>query len=252
MTKFSANLGFLWTDRTLPDAIRAAKAAGFDAVECHFPYDTPIAETNAALIETGLPMLGINTIKGETNGLAAMIGLEEEARTAIDQAISYGQQIGVRYIHVMAGTASGAAAHQCYLRNLRYAAENASIHGIDVLVEPLNPKDAPGYFLNSSEQAVAIIKELAIPNIKLMFDCYHIELIEGDIAGRLDAHLPMIGHIQFASVPDRSAPDSGTVDYAHIFRLLKQMGWSQPVGAEYHATPDTASSLGWMKKLGQS
>ena len=159
--KFSANLGFLWTELSLPDAIRAAKAAGFDAVECHWPYDTDPVNVRDALNDTGLPMLGLNTRRGNVaggeNGLAALPVRMEEARQAIDEALAYASTVGAANVHVMAGVADGAHANQTFLDNLAYACEKAAHRGITILIEPLNPYDAPGYILASTDQAVATI-----------------------------------------------------------------------------------------------
>ena len=253
MPTFSANLGFLWTELGLPEAIRAAKRAGFDAVECHWPYEEDADEVAKALDETGLPMLGLNTRRGDVvagdNGLAAIPGREDEARAAIDEAIAYARAIGAGNIHVMAGKASGKAAHAVFLANLRYAAEQAAPYGLTILIEPLNHHDAPGYFLTTSQQAQEILQQLDSPNIKLMFDCYHIQIMEGDISRRLAQHMPYIGHIQFASVPDRGAPDEGELSYSHIFTHIDQLGWTMPLGAEYKPNGSTEASLGWMKTL---
>ena len=251
--KFSANLGFLWTDRPLPEAIRAAKGAGFDAVECHWPYDVPPSETLAALEATGLRMLGINTRRGNTdageNGLSAIPGREAEARAAIDEAISYAVAIGTPNIHVLAGFAHGNGALQTFCGNLTYACAKAARHEITILIEPLNPYDAPGYFLNHTEQAKDIIDQVGEANLKLMFDCYHVQMIEGDLTHRIETLLPIIGHIQFASVPDRGPPDRGEVNYDHIFRVLADLGYTAPLGAEYKVTGGTESTLGWMRDV---
>lgn len=248
--KFSANLGFLWADRPLPEAIRAARAAGFDAVECHWPYDTPPQEVKAALDETGLPMLGLNTIRGNPgeNGLSALPGREAEARAAIDEAVSYAVAVGARAIHVMAGFAEGAEARAAFLGNLRYARTHCP-DGITLLIEPLNRHDAPGYFLKTTDQAVALLTELDLPGVKLMFDCYHVGRTEGDISTRLAALAPFIGHIQFASVPDRGPPDDGELNYPWIFTRIAEMGWSQPLGAEYKCGGPTDDTLGWLESM---
>ena len=247
--KFSANLGFLWNDRPLPDAIRAAKSAGFNAVECHFPYDIPPENVVAALEETGLQMLGINTVRGKAgdNGLAALPDRKAEARAAIDQAVDYALAIGARNVHVTAGFAAGAEAQATVLANLRYARERAP-EQITLLIEPLNRHDAPGYFLKTTDQAREIIEALDLPGIKLMFDCYHVGRTEGDLTTRLRALLPIIGHIQFASVPDRGAPDHGEVDYRYIFDAIADLGWSEPLGAEYKTGGDTEATLGWLRE----
>lgn len=245
---FSANLGFLWTDRPLPEAIRAAAAAGFDAVECHAPYAIPPSKVTDALHETGLPMLGLNTIRGEPGdtGLAALPGRDAEARAAIDRAIAYATDTGTQAIHVLAGTSSGPAARAAFLDNLRYARDHCP-DAIMLLIEPLNRHDAPGYFLNSTDQAAEILADLDLPGIKLMFDCYHVGRTEGDIVTRLGALLPIIGHIQFASVPDRGTPDHGEVDYAFVFDEIARLGWTRPLGAEYRPIGDTDQSLDWLK-----
>jgi len=177
MPTYSANLGFLFTELDLPDAIRAARKAGFAAVECHWPYDTPTDQVNAALSETGLRML----------------------------------------------------------------------HGITVLIEPLNRHDAPGYFLNTSQQAKGIIDEVASDGLKLMFDCYHIQIQEGDLTRRLQALRPIIGHIQFASVPDRGKPNHGEVDYRWLFQWFDAQGFTQPLGAEYKETETGDNRFDWLQ-----
>ncbi len=255
MMQFSANLGFLWSDRSLPDAIRAAKAAGFHAVECHWPYDTPAAEVKAALAETGLDMLGLNTRRGNVekgdNGLSAIPGREAEARAAIDEAIAYADQIGAGKIHVMAGFSQGGPARQTFIDTLDYACEQGANHDLTMLIEPLNRHDAPGYFLETTEQAADIIETVGAPNLKLMFDCYHVGRTEGDVNARLQALLPLIGHIQFASVPDRGPPDQGAVDYRAVFSEVERLGWNAPLGAEYKPQGDTDASLAWMSGLVQ-
>lgn len=253
MLKFSANLGFLWNELSLPDAIRAAKKAGFDAVECHWPYETPVEDVNSALEETGLKMLGLNTVRGDLekgeNGLCALVGRQDEACAAIDQAIEYAVAIKTPNIHVMAGFAQGEAAHNVFVENLKYACEQASKYGITILIEPLNKYDAPNYFLQTSAQAKQIIQDVAAHNIKLMFDCYHLQIMEGDISRRLVELKPIIGHVQFASVPTRQEPNQGELDYSHIFKVLFDNGFDQPIGAEYKPKTTTQAGLGWLNDL---
>jgi len=249
--KFSANLGFLWSDRRLPDAIRAAKAAGFDAVECHWPYDVPAADVCAALRETGLTMLGLNTRRGDVaggeNGLSALPRRETDARAAIDEAITYAVEIGTPNIHVMAGFAKGEAAHDTFVANLRYACSQAAAHDITILIEPLNSYDAPDYFLTTTDQALAVMADVGANNIKLMFDCYHVQLMEGDLTHKIKRLLPSIGHIQFASVPDRGAPDHGEINYDHVFQTVADLRFDAPLGAEYKPVGDTDDTLGWLR-----
>lgn len=252
--KLSANLGFLWTDRTLPEAIRAAHAAGFDAVEFHWPFDVPIDAVRAALDDTGLPVLGLNTRRGDVaggeNGLAALPGREADARAAIDEALAYAAAIDCGAVHVMAGFAQGPKAEATFVSNLAYACKAAAPHGITILIEPLNHYDAPGYHHATTTRAEAIIHAVGAANLRLMFDCYHVQLMEGDLTHRLERLKPIIGHIQFAGVPDRGRPDVGEVNYAHVFKTIDALGFTMPVGAEYKPGGDTDASLGWMQTLG--
>lgn len=251
--KFSANLGFLWNTISLPDAIRAAKAAGFDAVECHWPYETPSQSVVAALEETGFEMLGLNTLRGNPaagdNGLSALANRIPEARAAIDQALAYAIEIKAQSIHVMAGFATGPEAHETFIGNLRYACRLAEAHGITILIEPLNRHDAPGYFLTTTDQAAAIIAEVGNDNLRLMFDCYHVQRMEGDVSHRLQDLQTIIGHIQFASVPTRGAPDQGELNYSHVFDVIDTLGWTAPLGAEYKPVGETNASLDWLRTL---
>ncbi len=250
--RYSANLGFLWSELALPDAIHKAAAAGFAAVECHWPYTTPAHRVAKALAETGIPMLSLNTWRGDAAGdygLTAIPGREKEARAAIDQAMEYAQAIHTNNIHVMAGNASGDPACKTYIENLRYATRKADKLDITILIEPLNHYDAPGYFLSNTEQAKRILDEVAAPNLKLMFDCYHLQIMQGDISRSLLELMPIIGHIQIASVPDRSEPDGGELNYRHIINLLKDIGYSHPIGAEYNPRTSVEAGLGWINLL---
>tara|TARA_R110002124_G_scaffold77533_7_gene207622 strand:- start:2001 stop:2765 length:765 start_codon:yes stop_codon:yes gene_type:complete len=248
--RFSANLGFLWADLPLPERVLAASDAGFDAVECHFPYDTPAPVVADALARTGLPMLALNTRPGDTSkgefGLCALPGRQTEARGAIDEAIAYARVIAARAVHVMAGRDGDDA---CYRQALRYACAQAGAAELSVLIEPLNPFDVPGYFLKSTAQAAEIIQDLNLPNLKLMFDCYHVARSEGDVLARFRAVSPMVGHVQFAGVPDRGEPDRGRVDYGALLPEIAAAGWRQPFGAEYRPSGPTQASLGWLKTL---
>ena len=253
MIRFSANLGFLWTDRPLPDAIYAAGQAGFDAVECHWPYSTPAEQVAQALADTKLRMISLNTMRGNPdtgdNGLAALPGREAEAKAAIEQAITYGAAINAAAVHVMAGVAAGPEAHHTFITNLQMACEMAEAEDMMILIEPLNRHDAPGYFLGTTEQARTIIAEVAAPNLRLMFDCYHVGRTEGDVITRLQDLREIIGHVQFASVPDRGTPDHGAVDYQDVFAVIEETQWANPLGAEYRPVGDTDSTLSWMDRL---
>lgn len=251
MTTYSANLGFLYTDLALPDAVRAAADDGFAAVECHWPYATPPDMMRQALHDTALPMLGLNTSRGGDRefGLAAVPGREAQARQTIDEAVAYGAAIDARAVHVMAGTAQGPAAHDCFVTNLEYACDRAAEVGMRIVIEPLNRFDNPGYFLADTGQAAGIIAEVGRANLALMFDCYHVARTEGDVAERFGALLPLIGHVQFAGVPDRGEPDRGDVDYRAVFSAIAAAGWTQPLGAEYRPSGRTGDALEWMHTL---
>jgi 2-dehydrotetronate isomerase len=253
MPKFSANLGFLWPELALPDRIRAAKRAGFDAVECHVPYDVPVADMNAALAETGFTMLGINTRQGRNGpadyGVNSLPGREEEARPLIDEAIAYAAAIGAKNINATAGKSGGTAEAEKTLRaNYAYACEKAAPHGINILLEPINQRDAPGYHVSLVAPAIETIKAVGAPNMKLMFDCYHTGVSEGDVLRRLEAAMPWIGHIQFASVPLRREPDEGELAYERIFAAIDELGWKGYVGAEYKPRGTTDEGLGWLRR----
>ena len=247
---FSANLGFLFTDRPLPEAVRAAARAGFAAVECHFPYETPVADLRAALDETGLPMLGVNTVRGDVAagdfGLAALPGREAEARAAIDQAVDYARAVGAGAVHVMAGrSGGGAAAEAAYRANLAHACERAA--GLTVLIEPINQRDAPGYHLSRVEHAAEIVGAAPHDNLRIMFDFYHVQIAQGDLLRRFEAHLPLTGHVQIAAVPDRGEPDAGEVDYPEVVAAVRAMGYAAPIGAEYRPRHgSTEAGLGWL------
>jgi len=252
VTRFSANLGLLWREFDLPDAIHRAARAGFDAVECHWPYATPAREVAAALADTGLSMIGINSSAGNRNagefGLTALPGREIEAHAAIEEALRYAEAISAEAVHVMAGCAVGDDAEEVFCKNLGYAASLAAGAGLTVLIEPLNPRDVPGYFLDGTARAERVISAVGAPNLKLMFDCYHLALMEGELEPLLKKHWHRIGHIQFAGVPDRGHPDRGDIDYPALFQHLDAWGYTAPLGAEYHPDGgDTEASLGWLQ-----
>ena len=254
MMKFSANLGFLFTELALPDAIHAAKAAGFDAVECHFPYDTPPADMKVALERTGLRMLGLNTWPGDRDagdfGLAALPARTDEARREIARAVDYAAAAGVEAVHVMAGrTDGGDEAEACFRANLTHACDLAAAHGIGVLIEPINTRDVAGYHLSTTAHAERIIDDLGRPELKIMFDCYHMQIMQGDLTRTIEHLLPKIGHIQIAAVPDRGEPDRGEVDYRWLLGQISALGYQGYIGAEYRPRAGTQAGLGWMAQI---
>ncbi|PZX19044.1 hydroxypyruvate isomerase [Palleronia aestuarii] len=255
MIPLSANLGFLWTDLSLPDAIRAAKAAGFDAVECHWPYEEDADAVRAALDETDFRMIGLNTVKGPRDGdsgLAAQPGREDEARSAIDQAFDYGAKIGAGGVHVMAGTLGGQDPEACaatFAENLVHACDRAAENGMMVLIEPLNPYDNPDYFLIGLDMAKGVISRVNREELRIMFDCYHLQITGGDLLRRFRDTRDLIGHVQFAGVPDRGEPDRGEVAFDRLLPAIAEAGFAGPFGAEYRPAGATGETLHWMRSF---
>lgn len=252
MMQFSANLGFLWNDLPLPDAIHRAKAAGFAAVELHWPYATPAAEVKAALEATGLPCLGLNTQRGDVaggdNGCAAIPGREAEAQVYIDEALAYAAEIGAPNVHVMAGFSDrGARARAAFTQNLRHACAKAARTQRTILIEPLNRIDAPGYHISTIPEAEEALAAVDLPNLKIMFDCYHLQIMQGDLLRLFKSCQSRIGHVQFAAVPDRGEPDAGEVNYPWLLRQFVKAGWATPMGAEYKPRDGVENGLSWMK-----
>jgi hydroxypyruvate isomerase len=253
MARFSANLGFLFTELSELDRVEAAAAAGFRAVEMHWPYGVPAAEMRAALARAGVTMLGLNTPVGDAAagdfGLAAVPGREDDFRRVAEQAVTYAERIGATAVHCMAGVVdpgTAAAAEAVFVRNLQLAADMAARARLTILVEPINHRDKPGYFLSRVEQAASIIERAARGNVKIMFDCYHTQITQGDLIRRLERHLALIGHVQIAAVPSRAEPDEGEVNYREVCRALDRMGYDGWIGAEYKPRGRTEDGLGWL------
>lgn len=246
----SANLGFLWDHLALPERIRAAKAAGFDAVECHWPYEHPAAEIADVLGETGLRMLGINTVLGPEGffGLTALVGQEVAARAAIDQAVEYAAAINAQHINVVGGLTDGSAeAEGVFRSNLSYAAKSAAKHGIMIVIEPLNPRAVPGAHMSSQSHGLETIKAVREPNLKLMLDFFHAQIVDGDLEMLIRANIGLIGHIQFAAVHDRGEPDQGELSYPYLFDVLEDAGYAGHIGAEYRPRGESVEAgLGWL------
>ena len=252
--KFSANLGFLWKELSLPKAITAAASAGFHAVECHWPYNFHPNELNKALSNSNIKMLSINTQRGNIkkgdNGLLAVPGREKEAIKYIDEALEYAKNISCKNVHVMAGRSKNLKqADDVFIKNINYAVDEASKKNINILIEPLNHFDAPNYYLSRLDKAVQIIEKVNSPNLKIMFDCYHIQLIQGNLFQSIKKYLYYIGHIQIASVPDRNEPDKGEVNFRELLRMIVDIGYDGYFGAEYKPLKTTNDGLRWMKSI---
>lgn len=256
MPRLSANIGILFREYDFLDRFAAAARAGFAAVECWAPYEYPVAELRRRIADAGIPLIGINSAAGSAEkggmGLAGVPGEERNFDVVMAQALDYGAALGVRHIHVMAGAIGGFSEAEGLAtmgRNLARAAKLAAPLGVTLLIEPVNRVDRPTYLLSRSEQAVAIIDAVASPSLKLMFDFYHLQIMEGDVIRRFQRLMPKIGHIQFASVPDRAEPDHGELNYPWILGEIDRLGWSGFVGAEYQPRGRTVDGLGWMKQL---
>lgn len=248
--KFSANLGFLWNHLPLPDRIRAAKAAGFDALECHFPYEHEAAEIAGVLAETRTRMLGINTALGPEGcfGVTALPGREAEARAIIDQAIDYATAINARHINVVAGLTNGARdAEMTYRQNLRYACYSAAEHNLMIVIEPLNPRAVADYHLSTLDAALETIAAVGASNLKVMFDFFHMQIVHGDLEANIYAHVADFGHVQFAAIHDRGEPDEGELNYPYLFKVLMDAGYDGHLGAEYKPRgASVEAGLGWL------
>lgn len=256
MAKLSANLGYLWPELDLLDAIDAAEAAGFDAVEVHWPYITHALDVALKLESLQIPMISLNTVAGDLAqgdfGLAAVPERESDARSAIDKAFAYAVDTSCKFVHVLAGKTEGAAAAKTFETNLSYAAERGDEFGVGVLIEPLNTDDNPGYFLNYVDQAAQAITNVGASNVKILFDCYQTQKMEGDLLRRFRENFDLIGHVQIASVPDRASPDRGEVDYITLLREIDELGYKGHIGAEYKPVGRTEETLDWMNLIDRS
>ena len=253
--KFSANIGFLWEHLELPDRIRAAKRAGFDAVECHFPYAYSASDIRAVLASTHLPMVGINTELGVAGsddfGVAALPGQEHQAHRYIDQAIDYAVTVGALNVNVVAGlTAGSIEAEKVFQSNLQYACKKAALVDKTIVIEPLNPRSVPNYHFNSVEQAIAIIDAVDANNLKLMFDFFHAQIVQGDLATLVSRYIDYIGHVQISAVHDRGEPDQGEINFPFILNMLEHKNYTGYIGAEYKPRGQSVESgLSWLQQF---
>lgn len=250
MPRFAANLSMMFAERPFLDRFAAAAAAGFEGVEFLFPYEHEPQAIRDALDAAGLRQALFNCPPGDwaagERGMAAIPGRESEFRESFAQALRYAEAIRPDRLHVMAGLTSGAQARAAYVANLRWAAEQAPDRVL--VIEPINTRDIPGYFLTRSDEAVAVIEEVGAPNLRLQFDLYHAQIMEGDLTRRLERLMPLIEHIQIAGVPDRHEPDAGEVNFPHLFAELDRLGYDGWVGCEYRPAARTEDGLGWFAR----
>lgn len=255
MPRFAANLSMMYNEHAFLDRFAAAAADGFQAVEYLFPYEHPAAELRARLDANGLTQALFNAPPGDwaagERGLASLPGREAEFRDAAGRALEYAGVIGNDRVHVMAGLvpadADRARYRATYLENVAFAAKAAAAQGVTIVLEPINTRDMPGYFLNRQDDAQAICKEVGAANLKVQFDCYHCQIVEGDIAMKLRRDMAGIGHIQIAGVPERHEPDLGELNYPYLFDLIDSLGYKGWIGCEYRPRAGTSEGLGWLK-----
>ena len=248
---FSANLGFLWTELDLPDAIHAAGQAGFDAVEFHEPYEYDPATIHEALDEAGVRAISLNTRKGDRLddfGLAALPDRRHEARAAIDEAVDYARRIACEHVSVLSGIAARTAEGDATLvANLEHALDITATSGPTLLIEPINTVTVPGYYVSTIDHAVGILDLVSRPGVRLMIDCFHTWKTEGDVVDAVLPHLDRVGHIQIASIPDRAEPDTGELDYQRVFSAIdRHGGYDGAYGAEYHPRGRVEQGLAWL------
>ena len=256
MPRFAANLGYLFTDRPLLERIDAAAACGFKAIELQFPYDVPASAVKAAIANNKLTILGINTPPGERDGefgLAALPGREKDFQGLFTRALDYAAAIGGSAVHCLAGKVAPeqrTAAERVFIDNLKWAADLAAVKKIRLLIEPINARDRPNYFLNRVEHAADIVAKAGKPNLRVQFDFYHAQIVGGDLLYRLEKHLAVIGHLQCAAVPSRHEPDEGEVNYRYVFEAVDRLGYTGWIGAEYRPRFRTEEGLGWAQPYG--
>jgi 2-dehydrotetronate isomerase len=256
MPQFAANLSFLYNELPFLERFAAAAADGFKAVEYLFPYEHPAPELAARLRAHGLQQVLFNAPPGDwaagERGIACLPGREEEFRVNMGQALHYAQALGCPRIHLVAGLQPAGverdALRRTYVDNLRWAARVAAADGLEVLIEPINTRDIPGFFLNRQDEAHAVLADVGEPNLKVQMDLYHCQIVEGDVATKLRQYLPTgrVGHLQMAGVPERHEPDTGELNYDYLFRLVDSLGYDGWVGCEYRPRGHTTAGLGWM------
>ena len=264
MPRFAANLSLMYTE--LPFLARFAAAArdGFQAVEYLFPYAYPAEELAELLDKYGLQQVLFNAPPGGRNlqemaqawdagmrGTLCLNGQEDSFRNGVWEALRYAQVLQCPRIHVMSGLIPNGAARYALrsrvLSNLRWAAQAAADVGVDIMIEPINHRDMPGYYLQTQDQAHSLAQTVAAPNLKVQMDLYHCQITEGDVASKLRQYLPTgrVGHIQIAGVPERHEPDRGELHYPYLFDLIDACGYSGWVGCEYRPAAGTRAGLGW-------
>ncbi len=254
MPAFAANTTFMFTEHEFLDRFAAARKAGFEAVEFHYPYAWDKRTVRDALDAAQVRAVLINIPVGDKdkgeNGLACLPGRRADFLAACRQAIDYALALGATRVNCLAGLvpedADPREYRAAFLEHLRAAAPEFKRAGVEIMIEPLNTRDVPHFFLHRSRQAVEIIRAVGADNVKLQYDLYHMQIMEGALAQTLEELLPVIGHIQFADTPGRHEPGTGELNFDFLFRHIDRIGYRGWTSAEYRPTARTADGLGWL------
>ncbi|MDE2197407.1 MAG: hydroxypyruvate isomerase family protein [Rhodospirillales bacterium] len=258
MPRLAANLSMMFNEVPFLDRFDAAARAGFTAVEFLFPYEYPAAELKKRLAANGLAQVLFNMPPGDwaggERGTASLPGREREFREGVARALDYAAALECKLVHVMAGIPPAGTPHAtaaaCYAANLAWAAERAHPAGIRLAIEPINHRDMPGFHLNTMAQGAAVIAALGAERVGLQFDIYHCQVTEGDITKRMEAHMPIIAHMQLADVPARNEPGTGEIAWDYVLRRIDELGYKGWIGCEYRPAGDTVAGLAWRTRYG--
>jgi len=253
MPRFAANLSMMFNEVPFLDRFALAAKAGFKGVEFLFPYDHPAAEIAARLKDNGLQQVLFNAPAGDfgkgERGMAAILGKQAAFRDSIKLALEYATTLACPRLHIMAGLKPEGVAHDTltavYGANLAYAAEECAKAGVKPIIEPINHRDIPGFFLNTTDQAAAIIAAIGPEKLGLQFDLYHCQITEGDVVKRVEKHLPLIAHMQVADTPGRHEPGTGEVNWPFVFKTIDALGFRGWIGCEYRPAGETLAGLSW-------
>jgi hydroxypyruvate isomerase len=257
MPRFAANLSMMFNELPFMDRFAAAAKAGFKGVEFLFPYEYPAAEIRKRLNDNGLALALFNMPPGDWSkgerGLASLPGRQGEFRDGVKQALDYAGALGGKLVHCMAGIVPSGVpqvtAASLYAANLAWAAEHAMAAGVKLVIEPINHRDMPGYFLNTQAQGAAVVEAIGRDRLGLQFDVYHVQTTEGDITKRMEQYMPVIAHMQIADVPARNEPGTGEIGWAFVFRRIDELGYRGWVGCEYRPAAETLAGLGWRDRF---
>lgn len=251
MPRFAANLSFMFNEYPFLERFEAAAEAGFEFVEFLFPYDYSVEQVTERARQAGVQTVLFNLPPGDWDagerGIAALPSRVDELREGVARALPYIRAMGVKQVHLMAGFArrGDPTIDRCYLEAVRWCAKKLEQEGVNILLEPINGRDMPGYYLNDVDAAGALIEELALPNVKLQLDVYHAQILQGDITRLIRQWMPLIGHVQIASVPSRHEPDAEELNYPFLFGEFDRLGYTGYIGAEYRPRARTEDGLAW-------